>query len=152
MTLLDELPRDQAVLILNRLGEAKVREIEATIEDGEKEISTMASGDKVRGRPRTSHPVSRFYQACRREMGTIKAHTPKRDFAPTPANAWLEVTTAMDQGLITEPQFSHPHVAATIKFFNGWGAMWAEFNKVQRQTARGRFIMAYKDILQGTAH
>jgi hypothetical protein len=150
MTLLDELSADQQAMILYRLGETKVRQIEATIEDGGRELPVMAAGDKIRAQPRMSYSRSRFYQACLRAMGPIKARLKKREVAPTPANAWLEVITAMDQGMLTEPTFSHPYVSDTIRAFSGWSAMWAEFNRVQKQTARGRFIMTYKDILQGT--
>lgn len=152
MTLIDDLPDDQAAIIRRRLGDVKVKQIEATIEDGEHKIPEIASGDKIRPNPRMSHPINRFYQACLREMGPIKAYLKKRSEPPTPANAWLEVQTAVEQGMMTEPTFSHPYIADTIKFFSGWSAMWGEFNKVQKQTARGRFIFAYKDILAGVVH
>jgi hypothetical protein len=150
MTLLDAMPDDQREMLIYRLGAAKVKQIEATIEDGEHELPIVAGGDKIRPQRRMSHPINRFYQACLRAMGRVKSGKQLRNEPPTPARAWLEVNTAMDKGIMTEPTFTHQHVTDTIKFFHGWSAMWAEFNKVQRQTARGRFIMAYKDILAGT--
>ena len=150
MTLIDELPDDQREIFIHQLGAAKMKQIEATIEVGEHESPVIAGGDKIRPQRRMSYPVNRFYQACLRAMGPVKSGRQIRRGAPTPANAWLEVTTAMDQGLMTEPTFTHRYVTDTIKYFHGWSAMWAEFNKVQRQTARGRFIFAYKDILAGT--
>ena len=139
-------------MIRRRLGDVKLKQIEGTITDEVIEMPEMAGGDQVRGQPRMSHPINRFYQACLREVGPIKSYLRKRNEPPTPANAWLEVQTAIDQGLITEPTFSHPYIADTIRFFSGWSAMWGEFNKVQKQTARNKFIFAYKDILAGTVH
>ncbi len=150
MTLIDEMPEDQRKLILHRLGSVRVKQIEATIEDGPKPLPAMASGDKIRPEARMTYSVGRFYQASLREMGPNRAKMTVRDEPPTPANAWLEVTTAIDKGLLIEPTFSHKYIADTIQFFRGWSAMWAEFNKVQGQTARGRFIFAYKDVIQGT--
>lgn len=150
MTLFDDLDDHQQLAILHAIGKTKVKQIEAEITDEVIQMPEMAGGDQVRGQPRMSHPVSRLYHACLRAMGPVKSGRQKRNAPPTPGNAWLEVTRAIDQGLMTEPTFSHPFVADTIAYFRGWSAMWAEFNKVQGQTARGRFVMAYKDILAGT--
>lgn len=150
--LIDQLEDDQKAMILRRLGDVKVKQIMGTITDEEIRMPDMAGGDKTRATPRMSYPVGRFYQACLREMGPVKSGRQARSHPPTPANAWLEITTAIDQGMLTEPTFSHPYVSDTVRVFRGWSAMWAEFNKVQGQTARGRFIMAYKDILAGVVH
>lgn len=138
--------------ILAELSKAKVSLIESQITDEIKDIPPMASGDKIRPQPRHSVPLARFYQACLREMGPVKHGLPKRKAPPSPANAWLEIMRHVADGMgVNEPSFTHKEIVDTIAFFGGWSDMWAEFNSIQMRTARGRFIMAYKDILAGYA-
>ena len=150
MTLINDLDEDQRDLIIERLGMAKVRLLEANVTNEVIDKVPTASGDRVRGRPRRSHPVSRFYQACLREMGEIKKGARLRNDPLTPGRAWLEVQGQATSSIGRDPTFSHPAIAETVEFFGGWSPMWAEFNRVLGHTARNKFIMAYKDIVAGT--
>ncbi len=147
MTLIDEFPKDQKDLIVERLGMDKVRAIELTITDEIKDVAPRASGDKVRGQPRRSHPTTRFYWACLREMGDVTKELPERRKAVTPAQAWLQVISQRSKTMTDEPTFSHREIADTIKFFGGWNEMWVEFNRVEKTTARKRFLSAYREVL-----
>ncbi len=147
MTLIDELPADQRELIVHNLGIAKVRSIELSIKDDVKDVAPRASGDKVRGQPRRSHPTSRFYWACLREMGDITKELPERSEPPTPAQAWLQIINQRSQVAAGEPTFTHPKISETVKFFDGWGPMWKELDGVQGMVARKRFMSAYREVL-----
>jgi len=147
MTLIDELPADQRELIVHKLGIAKMRSIELSIQDDVKDVAPRASGDKVRGQPRRSHPVTRFYWACLREMGDVTKELPDRSEPPMPANAWLQILNQRSKAFAGEPTFSHPEVGKTVRFFGGWNKMWEEFGRVEDVTARKRFISAYREVL-----
>lgn len=149
--LFEQFPADTQNAILAVLTEKKVRFLESQIDPQDvHEAPVIASGDKIRGVPRMSHPITRLYQACLREMGPMKHGLPRRKAPPTPGNAWLELMRHVADGIgKDEPAFEHKEIIDTIAYFGGWSEMWAEFNAIKMQTARGKFIYAYKDILQG---
>lgn len=143
MTLIDELPADQCALILERLGKNTVKQIEQEAGDDVRNIPPMARGDLVRGQPRKSYPINRFYSACLRAMGPLHEvpRTPPR--LPNPAIAWLELLKQRNQ---ISPTFSHPAFSEAVTYFGGWTTMWTEFNKLEEHVARNRFIMTFKEI------
>lgn len=143
--MLDQLPKDQRELILHRLGQPRIDKIIAGLTmKGESELPAVESKIR-RGMPRVSHPLTRFYSACLREMGSL-AKTRARERQPNPAQAWKQVYgTRFEKG---EPTFSHKAVAETVEYFGGWEQMWQEFSTVKEPTARGRFVMAFKELTQ----
>jgi hypothetical protein len=124
-----------------------VRSIELSMTDEVKNVAPRADGDRVRGQPRRSHPVTRFYWACLREMGDITKELPDRSEPPMAANAWLQILKQRSEVVMGEPTFTHPEVADTVKFFGGWEEMWEEFNKLQMPAPRNRFTAAYREVL-----
>lgn len=141
--MLDQLPSDQRVLILHRLGQPRIDKITARLSlEGESELPTVES--KVRREsPKISHPLTRFYSACLREMGSL-GKTRAREQLPNPAQAWGQVYKARFEN--GQPTFSHKAISETIKYFGGWEQMWQEFSTVKEPTARGRFVMAFREL------
>ena len=143
---LDQFPRDQRELLLFRLGKEKILAIESQITDEVIDMPQMARGDLARGQPRKSHPITRFYWACLREMGSLR-ETLTKARVPMPAKAWIEVLSQRYE--METPTFSHESIPETIAYFGGWRRMWTDFNKLQEATARNRFVMAFKEITEG---
>ena len=140
--LLDLFPYDQRRLIVERLGVPRIRKFEV----GEEIIEIPPSGsggDKVRGQPRKSHPLTRLYWASLRKMGSL-SKTPSKPRLPAPAWAWMEVLK--ERETMAMPTFSHKAIADTIQFFGGWSQMWKGFFGLDETTARNRWIMAYKEM------
>ena len=146
--MLDQLPEDQRELILHRLGQPRIDKIIAQLavpqDDSEKRPEPKS---KIhRGMPKERAELTRFYSACLREMGSL-AKTRARERMPNPAQAWKQVYGArFEKG---EPTFSHKMIAETVEYFGGWKQMWQEFSTVLEPTARGRFVMTYKELSNG---
>lgn len=143
MTRIDELPADQRAVILERLGKDVIKRIEQEVGDDVRDVPPIARGDLVRGHPRKSYPISRFYWACLRMMGAMPERSRTSPRLPFPAMAWLELLKQRDRA---DPSFSHPAFAETVTYFGGWATMWAEFNKLEEHVARNRFVMTFKEI------
>lgn len=142
--LLEQLPYDQRRLITERLGMPRLRKFDI----GEEVIeipSSGATGDRVRGQPRKSHPITRLYWTSLRKMGSIKK-TPSKPRIPAPAWAWIEMVKAREDPEM--PMFSHKAIADTIQYFGGWHRMWKDFFVLKETTARNRWIMAYKEMTE----
>ncbi len=147
--MLDDLPDDQRKLILHRLGQPRIDKIVAqlAVPREDKEERPEAQSKIHRGMPRERPALTRFYAACLREMGSL-AKTRATERLPNPAQAWKQVYgTRFEKG---EPTFSHKMIAETVEYFGGWEQMWREFSTVKEQTARGRFVMTYKELSGGT--
>ena len=146
MTLLNDLPEDQRDTIIDRLGIDKVRAIEVLVDDTDHDLPDIGRADRVRGTPRKSFPMNRFYRACLRDMGDVEKGV-KRGGPLTPTVAWLEVQRAFSE---EDPTFTQKEISEAIQSFGGWEQMWKEFNSVSGMTARNRFKAAYKDIIEKT--
>ncbi len=117
--MLNNLPQDQAALIVERLGRAKVDELTVECPD---------SGT--------------LYRRCIRAMGH-EAGGQKLVRVPKPFAAWDEIHNQKEVG---EPEFSHPAIAKTVKHFGGWSRMWLDFSYKKEEKARNTFIRKYEDI------
>ena len=117
--MLSELPPDQSALILERLGARRVAEIE-----------------------KEAKGVTSFYNLCIRAMGHEEGGQ-KLVRVPRPFAAWDEIH---NQKEVSEPDFSHPAIAKTVKHFGGWSRMWLDFSHKKEEKARNTFIRKYEDI------
>jgi hypothetical protein len=69
---------------------------------------------------------------------------------PAPAYAWMQVKQQQKEvAFDSEPTFSHKKIAETIAYFGGWAKFWTQNMGVEEHTTRNRFIMAYKEIVDG---
>ena len=122
--MLNNLPQDQAALILERLGEERVARL---AED--------------------APSVSAFYTRCIREMG----HETGGNFAPkipTKTAAWIEVMHNKKED--TMPGFSHRYIERAIMSFGGWQLALAAFKESATiEKAKYKFQFAYMDIVEG---
>lgn len=121
VVMIDSLPQDQAALILERLGEARVARIaeEAT-------------------------SVTSFYRLCIRAMGSMGGNG-KTARIPSPTNAWIEVMSMKREPEM--PEFSHRTIEKTVNSFGGWINMIEEFRALDIPQARFRFLAAYRGVL-----
>jgi len=117
--MITELPQDQAALIVERLGRAKVDELSVDCED-----------------------AGTLYRRCVRAMGH-DAGGKKLVRVPKPFAAWDEIH---NQKTVGEPEFSHSAIAKTVKHFGGWSRMWLDFSYKKEEKARNTFIRKYEDI------
>ena len=118
--MIEQLPKDQADLIVYRLGKTKVAALGKEYNDN----------------------LTAFYASCLSAMGPLDANG-KQVRVPSPGKAWLEI---LGQRFETNPTLSHPKVSEVITYFGGWKAMWEGFNHVKEDTARNRFVMAFKEL------
>ena len=140
--LLEQLPYDQRRIIIDRLGMPRIRKFEI----GEEIIKispSTAIGDRVRGQPRKSYPLTRLYWTSLRKMGSLEK-TPHKARIPSPAWAWIEMVKAREKPEM--PTFSHKAIADTIQYFGGWTRMWKDFFALKETTARNRWIMAFREM------
>ena len=115
---------DQAALIVERLGRAKVDELTADCPD---------SGT--------------LYRRCIRAMGSANGGK----FAskvPTKGQAWVEV---MHHKLEDDmPEFSHRYIEKAIMQFGGWHPALAAFKGSDTlEKAKYKFYFEYEDVLEG---
>ena len=124
--MLNELPPDQSAMVLYRLGEERVAEIE-----------------------KEAKGVSSFYNLCIRAMG-MKESDKRATKVPTKGQAYVEV---LHHKLEDEmPQFSHPYIEKTVMQFGGWQEMlYALKTAKDLETARYKFYYAYDDVLDGAS-
>jgi len=120
--MIDSLPSDQAALIVERLGRAKVDELTVDCPD---------SGT--------------LYRRCIRAMG----HSNGGNFAtkiPTKGAAYVEV---MNHKLEDDmPEFSHRYIEKAIMRFGGWQeALYAFKNAKDLETAKYKFYYAYEEVV-----
>jgi hypothetical protein len=119
--MLNELPQDQANLILDRLGEARIQR-----------ITEEASS------------VSAFYKLCIREMGSMQSNGHAARI-PTKTAAWIEV---MNHKLEDDmPEFSHRYIEKAIMSFGGWQQALAVFKRSDLEKAKYKFQFAYEDVV-----
>ena len=119
-----ELPQDQAALIVERLGRAKVDELTVDCPD-----------------------CGTLYRRCIRAMGSDSGGK----FAskvPTKGQAWVEV---MHHKLEDDmPKFSHRYIEKAIMQFGGWQEALAAFKGSDTlEKAKYKFHFAYEDVLEG---
>ena len=120
--MISELPSDQAALIVERLGRAKVDELTVDCPD---------SGT--------------LYRRCIRAMGSSNGGK----FAskvPTKGQAWVEV---MHHKLEDDmPEFSHRYIEKAIMQFGGWQeALYAFKSAKDLETAKYKFYYAYEEVI-----
>jgi len=122
--MITELPQDQAALIVERLGMAKVEELTVDCPD---------SGT--------------LYRRCIRAMG----HSNGGKFAskvPTKGQAYVEVLKHKKEDDM--PEFSHRYITKTVMQFGGWQEMlYALKSSADLEKARYKFYFAYEDVLEG---
>ena len=120
--MLDELPKDQQEILLARLGEALIEEIESEAKN-----------------------VSSFYNLCIMEMGSARGGE-KTARVPNKTSAWIEV---MHHKLEDEmPEFSHRYIERAIESFGGWEQAKAAFKQSETlEKAKYKFQFAYEDVL-----
>ena len=122
--MITELPQDQAALILERLGEARVAELSKDAPD-----------------------ASAFYMRCIRAMGHEEGGQ-KSPRVPTKTAAWIEVMHNKKED--TMPEFSHRYIERAIMSFGGWQLALAAFKESATiEKAKYKFQFAYMDILEG---
>jgi len=115
---------DQAALIIERLGRAKVDELSVDCPD---------SGT--------------LYRRCVRAMGGSNGGK----FAskvPTKGQAYVEVLE--HRGEEEMPEFSHRYIEKAVMQFGGWQEMLhALKSSADLEKARYKFYFAYEDVLEG---
>ena len=123
VAMLSELPQDQANLIVERLGRARVDEIAAEAKN-----------------------VTSFYNLCIRALGHVESDR-RVTKVPTKTAAWIEV---MHHKLEDDmPEFSHRYVEEAIVSFGGWQQALAVFKRSDLEKAKYKFQYAYEDVLEG---
>ena len=124
VVVLSELPGDQARLIVDRLGEARV----ASIAEEAKSVTS-------------------FYNLCIREMGH---ETGGNNYTkvPTKGQAYVEICQKKKEEEM--PEFSHRYIKQAVMQFGGWKEMkFALKTAKSLEAARYKFHFAYEDVLAG---
>lgn len=145
--MIEQLPKDARDLILYRLGQPRIDKIitRLSIAPEVEEKMPQVKSKIRRGMPKERAPVTRFYAACLREMGSL-AKTNALERLPSPGKAWLQVYRARFEK--AEPTFTHKQITDVIEYFGGWEHMWRSFGKVKEDTARNRFVMQFKELTE----
>ena len=138
--MLKQFPQDQRLLIEARLSPHGARELEKDLRTDTRMIERKGSHAE-----RESPPISAYYWRCIRAMGSL-SKTKQATRIPNPMFAWLEV---YDQRELSEPTFSHPKIAETVRFLGGWSRMWLDLSKKKEEKARNTWIMQYRDAIDG---
>ena len=121
--MLNSLPQDQAALIVDRLGRARVDAIAEETDN-----------------------VSSFYNLCIRAMGHDTGGNSYTK-VPTKTAAWIEVMHHKKEDDM--PEFSHRYIVRAIESFGGWQQALAVFKRSDLEKAKYKFQFAYTDILDG---
>ena len=121
--MITELPQDQAALIVERLGRAKVEELTVDCPD-----------------------AGTLYTRCVRAMGHEEGGQSYTK-VPTKGQAWVEV---MHHKLEDDmPDFSHRYITKAIMQFGGWQHALTVFTQSGLEKAKYKFYFAYEDVLEG---
>ena len=123
VVVLSELPGDQARLIVDRLGEARVARI-----------------------AEEAKSVTSFYNLCIREMGHDTGGN-NYTKVPTKTAAWIEVMHNKKEDDM--PEFSHRYITRAIESFGGWQQALAVFKRSDLEKAKYKFFYAYEDTVNG---
>jgi len=121
--MLNNLPQDQAALIVDRLGEARVASIADEVDN-----------------------VTSFYNLCIRAMGHETGGNGYTK-VPTKTAAWIEVMHNKKEDDM--PEFSHRYITRAIESFGGWQQALAVFKRSDLEKAKYKFFYAYEDTVNG---
>ena len=122
--MLNNLPQDQAALIVDRLGEARVASIADEVDN-----------------------VTSFYNLCIRAMGHDTGGN-NYTKVPTKGQAYVEICQKKKEEDM--PEFSHRYIKQAVMQFGGWKEMkYALKTAKSLEAARYKFHFAYEDVLEG---
>ena len=121
--MIDSLPQDQAALIVDRLGRARVDALAVDCPD-----------------------AGTLYTRCIRAMGHDTGGN-NYTKVPTKTAAWIEVMHNKKEDDM--PEFSHRYITRAIESFGGWQQALAVFKRSDLEKAKYKFFYAYEDTVNG---
>ncbi len=122
--MLNSLPQDQAALIVERLGRARVDALAVDCPD-----------------------AGTLYTRCIRAMGHEQGGN-SHIKVPTKGQAYVEICQLKAHEEM--PEFSHRYIEQAVMQFGGWKEMkYALKTAKSLEAARYKFHFAYSDVLEG---